>query len=73
MGDKNAEPGRFEVRPALYDRPFGDEGVDDETTATEVGCWAHARRRVFDAQLSCLRRRFVVAFVERPAHADLVI
>jgi transposase len=30
----------------LYDRLFGDaEGAEAKTMATEVGCWAHARRR----------------------------
>lgn len=58
----------------LYDRLFGDEGADDETTATEVGCWAHARRRFFDAQLTDRDRALVgLGFIKKLYEADRVV
>jgi hypothetical protein len=39
----------------LYDRLFGEAGG----SAAEVGCWAHARRRFFDAQMTDKERALV--------------
>lgn len=58
----------------LYDRLFGDEGADDETVATEVGCWAHARRRFFDAQLTDRERALIgLGFIKKLYEADRVV
>jgi transposase len=58
----------------LYDRLFGDEGADDETKATEVGCWAHARRRFFDAQLTDRERALIgLGFIKKLYEADRVV
>jgi transposase len=44
----------------LYDRLFGNaEGASEDAAAKEVGCWAHARRRFFDAQLTDRERALV--------------
>jgi transposase len=57
----------------LYDRLFGDEGANDETKATEVGCWAHARRRFFDAQLTDRERALIgLGFIKKLYEADRV-
>jgi transposase len=57
----------------LYDRLFGDEEADDETKATEVGCWAHARRRFFDAQLTDRERALIgLGFIKKLYEADRV-
>lgn len=54
----------------LYDRLFGDQ--DDK--ATEVGCWAHARRRFFDAQLTDKERALVgLGFIKKLYEIDHVI
>lgn len=49
----------------LYDRLFGDD------KATEVGCWAHARRRFFDAQLTDKDRALIgMGFIKKLYEAD---
>ncbi len=58
----------------LYDRLFSDEGANDKTTATEVGCWAHARRRFFDAQLTDRERALIgLGFIKKLYEADRVV
>jgi len=59
----------------LYDRLFGDaEGADAKTGATEVGCWAHARRRFFDAQLTDRERALVgLGFIKKLYEADRLV
>jgi transposase len=53
----------------LYDRLFGDAGG----SATEVGCWAHARRRFYDAQLTDKDRALVgIGFIKKLYEADHV-
>jgi hypothetical protein len=53
----------------LYDRLYADGGADGE--AIEVGCWAHARRRFFDAQLTDRERALVaIGFIKRLYEAD---
>ncbi|HSY21129.1 MAG TPA: IS66 family transposase [Polyangiaceae bacterium] len=58
----------------LYDRLFGDaEGAGENTAAKEVGCWAHARRRFFDAQLTDRDRALVgLGFIKKLYEADRV-
>jgi transposase len=58
----------------LYDRLFGDaEGADGES-AKEVGCWAHARRRFFDAQVTDRERALVaLGFIKKLYEADRVV
>ena len=54
----------------LYDRLFGDAGG----SATEVGCWAHARRRFYDAQLTDKERALVgIGFIKKLYEADDVV
>jgi len=56
----------------LYDRLFGDGG-SSEGRAIEVGCWAHARRRFFDAQLTDRDRALVgLGFIKKLYEADRV-
>ena len=56
----------------LYDRLFGDEGDSDK--AREVGCWAHARRRFFDAQLTDNTRALVgLGFIKRLYEVDHLV
>jgi len=51
----------------LYDRLFGDAGG----AATEVGCWAHARRRFYDAQLTDKDRALVgIGFIKKLYEVD---
>lgn len=59
----------------LYDRLFGDaEGADAKRAATEVGCWAHARRRFFDAQVTDRERALVgMGFIKKIYEADRVV
>ncbi len=59
----------------LYDRLFGDaEGAGEEAVAKEVGCWAHARRRFFDAQLTDRDRALVgLGFIKKLYEADRVV
>jgi transposase len=55
----------------LYDRLYGDG--DEEGGATEVGCWAHARRRFFEAQLTDKERALIgLGFIKRLYEADRV-
>ncbi|HTV19844.1 MAG TPA: IS66 family transposase [Polyangiaceae bacterium] len=54
----------------LYDRLFGD---GDQGGAREVGCWAHARRRFFEAQLTDRERALVgLGFIKKLYEADRV-
>ena len=54
----------------LYDRLFGEAGG----SATEVGCWAHARRRFYDAQLTDKERALVgIGFIKKLYEADDVV
>lgn len=54
----------------LYDRLFGD-GSEEAGFATEVGCWAHARRRFFEAQITDPdRARVGLGFVAKLYQAD---
>ena len=59
----------------LYDRLFGDAGgASEEEAAKEVGCWAHARRRFFDAQLTDRERALVaLGFIKKLYEADRVV
>jgi transposase len=59
----------------LYDRLFGDaEGADAKPAATEVGCWAHARRRFFDAQVTDRERALIgMGFIKKLYEADRVV
>jgi transposase len=59
----------------LYDRLFGDaEGASEDEAAKEVGCWAHARRRFFDAQLTDRDRALVaLGFIKKLYEADRVV
>ncbi len=58
----------------LYDRLFGDAGGASEDAAIEVGCWAHARRRFFDAQLTDRERALVgLGFIKKLYEADRVV
>lgn len=51
----------------LYDRLYGEGG------ATEVGCWAHARRRFFEAQVTDRERALVgMGFVKKLYEADRI-
>jgi hypothetical protein len=55
----------------LYDRLYGDG--TKEGGAIEVGCWAHARRRFFDAQLTDRDRALIgLGFIKRLYEADRV-
>ena len=55
----------------LYDRLYEGGGSDGE--AIEVGCWAHARRRFFDAQLTDKERALVgLGFIKKLYEADRV-
>ncbi len=58
----------------LYDRLFGDaEGAGEDASAKEVGCWAHARRRFFDAQVTDRERALVgLGFIKKLYEADRV-
>jgi transposase len=54
----------------LYDRLFGESA---EGAAIEVGCWAHARRRFFDAQITDKERALVgLGFIKKLYEADRV-
>jgi transposase len=54
----------------LYDRLYTDGG---EQGATEVGCWAHARRRYFEAQLTDRDRALIgLGFIKKLYEADRV-
>lgn len=54
----------------LYDRLYAD---GDEEGAIEVGCWAHARRRFFEAQLTDRDRALIgLGFIKRLYEADRV-
>jgi transposase len=58
----------------LYDRLFGDAGGASEDAATEVGCWAHGRRRFFDAQLTDRERALVgLGFIKKLYEAERVV
>jgi len=55
----------------LYDRLYGDGTEGDG--AIEVGCWAHARRRFFEAQLTDRDRALIgLGFIKRLYEADRV-
>lgn len=55
----------------LYDVIFVDGSGDGE--ATEVGCWAHARRRFFEAQVTDRERALVgIGFIKKLYEADRV-
>lgn len=55
----------------LYDRLFGDE--TEGAAAKEVGCWAHARRRFFDAQLTDRQRALIgLGFIKKLYEADRI-
>jgi hypothetical protein len=41
---------------------YDAEGASEEPVAKEVGCWAHARRRFFDAQLTDRDRALVAPY-----------
>jgi transposase len=52
----------------LYDRLYGD---GEDGGAIEVGCWAHARRRFFDALLTDRDRALIgLGFIKRLYEAD---
>ena len=52
----------------LYDRLYAD---GDEEGAIEVGCWAHARRRYFEAQLTDRDRALIgLGFIKKLYEAD---
>jgi len=54
----------------LYDRLYGDGSGDG---AIEVGCWAHARRRFVEAQLTDKERALVgLGFIKKLYEADRV-
>lgn len=56
----------------LYDRLFGNvaEGAEG---AKEVGCWAHARRRFFEAQVTDRERALIgLGFIKKLYEADRV-
>ncbi len=56
----------------LYDRLYGDGGEEDGG-AIEVGCWAHARRRFFEAQVTDRDRALIgLGFIKRLYEADRV-
>jgi transposase len=56
----------------LYDRLFGD-GDNGEGGAIEVGCWAHARRRFFEAQMTDRERALIgLGFIKKLYEADRV-
>lgn len=59
----------------LYDRLFGDaEGASEDEAAKEVGCWAHARRRFFDAQLTDRDRALIaLGFIKKLYEVDRVV
>ncbi|HEY6326784.1 MAG TPA: IS66 family transposase [Candidatus Cybelea sp.] len=59
----------------LYDRLFGDaEGAGEDEAAKEVGCWAHARRRFFDAQLTDRDRALIgLGFIKKLYEADRIV
>jgi transposase len=59
----------------LYDRLFGDaEGANEDDAAKEVGCWAHARRRFFDAQVTDRDRALIgLGFIKKLYEADRVV
>lgn len=53
---------------SLYDRLFGDD------KATEVGCWAHARRRFFEAQVTDKQRALIgIGFIKKLYEADRLV
>ena len=53
----------------LYDRLYVDGGADGE--AIEVGCWAHTRRRFFEAQVTDRERALIgLGFIKRLYEAD---
>ena len=55
----------------LYDRLYTDGGADGE--ATEVGCWAHTRRRFFEAQTTDRERALVgLGFIKKLYEADRI-
>jgi transposase len=55
----------------LYDRLYS-EG-DDTAGAIEVGCWAHARRRFFEAQITDRDRALIgLGFIKKLYEADRV-
>lgn len=55
----------------LYDRLFGEDA--EGAAAKEVGCWAHARRRFFEAQVTDRERALVgLGFIKKLYEADRV-
>jgi transposase len=58
----------------LYDRLFGDtEGAGEDAAAKEVGCWAHSRRRYFDAQVTDRERALIgLGFIKKLYEADRI-
>jgi len=56
--------------PNLYDRLFGESA---EGAATEVGCWAHARRRFVEARVADKERALIgLGFIKKLYEADRV-
>ena len=54
----------------LYDQLYAD---GDDEGAVEVGCWAHARRRFFEAQLTDRDRALIgLGFIKKLYEADRV-
>jgi hypothetical protein len=57
----------------LYDRLYAESSDSEDGGAIEVGCWAHARRRFFDAQLTDRDRALIgLGFIRRLYEADRV-
>lgn len=55
----------------LYDRLFGPNEAGEAEGPKEVGCWAHARRYFFEAQLSDKERALVgLGFIKKLYQAD---
>ena len=55
----------------LYDKLYADGGGG---TATEVGCWAHARRRFFDAQVTDSERALIaLGFIKKLYEIDRAV
>jgi hypothetical protein len=53
----------------LYDRLFGNEDA-----AKEVGCWAHARRKFFDAQFTDKERALMgLGFIKKLYELDAAV
>jgi hypothetical protein len=56
----------------LYDRLYSDDH-SEQGGAIEVGCWAHSRRRFFEAQLTDRERALIgLGFIKKLYEADRV-